>query len=244
MKQVPDDWGQIYLGGQHLKDATPVPASPYVLKCHCVNRTHAFAVHSRAMVRMHQHIWHAPDYIQHPGGWHIDHQLGIAHERGDWPVYSPSYWIAGQDEEWSNISGRYNSRHWWHPREWSRHLPFVWIPSGVGAALHGDEINLHGGYNLKSGTFEDISLDVAAISDDRLLHWLDCVGGEALDIERLPAIQHPAITATRLNKVWPGGCIPWTPKQMSASKEEMYKRISTMAMKVAINTESPRSQIS
>lgn len=212
MKQVPEDWGQIYLGGQHLKDPTTVVGSPFVLRCHCVNRTHAFAVHKRAMVRMHQHIWHAPDYMQRPGGWHIDHQLGVAHERGDWPVYGPSYWIAGQDAEWSNISGRYNSRHWWHPRTWSKHLPFIWVPPSVGTSLHGDERWLHGGYNLKPNTFEDIGLDVAAISDDRLSAWLDVAAREALDIEKLPAVQHPYIGIDRLKRIWRAGAIPWAPR--------------------------------
>lgn len=233
MKQVPDDWGQIYLGGQHLKDPTPVAGSSYVLKCHCVNRTHAFAVHKRAMVRMHQHIWHAPDYMQHPGGWHVDHQLGIAHERGDWPVYGPSYWIAGQDAEWSNISGRYNSRHWWHPCTWSKHLPFIWLPPAVGATLHGDERWLHGGYNLKPNTFEDIGLDVAAISDDRLSAWLNVAAREALDIEKLPAVQHPYIGIERLKKIWRGGVIPWAPRCMERTASVRLHDLRTRVLELS-----------
>lgn len=238
MKQVPDDWGQIYLGGQHLKDPTPVAGSPYVLRCHCVNRTHAFAVQKKAMVRMHQHIWHAPDYIQHLGGWHIDHQLGIAHERGDWPTYGPLYWIAGQDEEWSNISGRYNTRHWWHPRALSKRLPFVWIPFAVGTSLQGDDQWMHGGYNLKPGTFEDRGLDIAALSDDRLLGWLECVAAEALDTEKLPALQHPGINANRVRKIWGGDCLPWVPGNMQFIKAERYSIVRIAMDASAANASS------
>jgi len=242
MKQVPSDWGQIYLGGQHLADPLPVPMRPFVLKAKCVNRTHAFVIHKRAMEALHRHIWHAPDYIAHQGGWHVDHQLGIAHEREDWPVYAPAYWIAGQDEEWSNISGRYNTRHWWHPKQWATHLPFVYLPSAAGDQMEADAKSLHGGYNLKPGTFEDIALDVAAISDDRLLKWLECIATEALDIERLPALQHPAVTPERLSRLWKGGVVPWSPGCMDKVRAFHYEQMDGIVMDAMHQRPSPATE--
>ena len=127
MGELPADWGQLYLGGQHLQPPEEVPSSPFVLRGINVNRTHAFALKGDTFARFQQHITHAPDYIARNHGWHIDHQLGIAHERRDWNVYCPSWWLAGQDEGSSNVSGNTNPRLWWNPEIYSGRLPFVWL---------------------------------------------------------------------------------------------------------------------
>ena len=69
MTEVPRDWDQLYLGGQHLKEATPVPGTPSVWRARNVNRTHAYALHRRGYARFLQHVLHAPDYIRR-GAWH------------------------------------------------------------------------------------------------------------------------------------------------------------------------------
>lgn len=127
MREVPQDWDQIYLGGQHLKPVEEVPGAPFVLRANNVNRTHGFILRRRAFARFQQHIMHAPDYIEHHR-WHIDHQLGLAHERREWNVYAPAWWICGQEEGGSNISGRTNPRQWWHPQGYSRDLPLILMP--------------------------------------------------------------------------------------------------------------------
>lgn len=211
MKQVPDDWGQIYLGGQHLKEPELLKDRPFVLRAKNVNRTHAYAIHRRAMADFHRHIWEAASYMVHPEGWHVDHQLGLAHEQGLWPVYAPAIWIAGQGEDWSSIRpGLEIPRCWWHPSKWKGSLPFIWIDSKLADMPMRDRAWLHGGNNLKEGTVEDIGLDVAALSDDRLASWLQLIAQEALDHEKLPALQHPFISLQRLEKNWPGPVRVWT----------------------------------
>ena len=42
---IPDDWGQIYLGGQHQRD--PELREGY-LKCKSINRTHCYGLHGTA----------------------------------------------------------------------------------------------------------------------------------------------------------------------------------------------------
>lgn len=203
LREVPDDWDQIYLGGQHLKEPLPVPGRPFILRGVNVNRTHAFILRRRMFARYLQHILHAPDYIAH-GAWHIDHQLGIAHERRDWNVYCPAWWLAGQDEGSSNISGRTNPRYWWHWRKYATGLPFIHVPCGT-EVPHETAKQVHGGWNLKPGTGEDIGLDACAGNRDKLAEWLHLIAGEALDLGRLPCWQHAHISLDEVRAVWPAG---------------------------------------
>ena len=100
MENVPDNWGQLYLGGQHRKGVTKTEW-PHVMKAGSVNRTHAYAVHSDYMAKIYQHISYFPDYVGN--SYHVDHQLERAHRRGDWVVYCPERWIAGQRAGTSNV---------------------------------------------------------------------------------------------------------------------------------------------
>jgi len=110
MEAVPDDWGQIYLGGQHRRDITSTD-SPHVVVGNSVNRTHAYAVNAPTLTSLYRHISYATDYRN--TNKHIDHQLELAHRRKDWPVYCPTNWIAGQRAGSSNISGKTNDTQFW-----------------------------------------------------------------------------------------------------------------------------------
>lgn len=112
MEAVPADWGQIYLGGQHRGKVTATE-SPHVVRGGSVNRTHAYAVSRQYFQKVYHHISYMPDYVGTTK--HVDHQLELAHRRGDWPVYCPPKWIAGQEEGTSNISGKTNARKLWQP---------------------------------------------------------------------------------------------------------------------------------
>ncbi len=200
MHEVPGDWGQIYLGGQHLRDPDPVLGSSYVFRCANVNRTHAFALHRRAMVEFQQHVCYAPDYIAR-GGWHIDHQLGLAHEAGRWRTYAPTWWMAGQEAGSSNISGRTNPRLWWNFSGFSSRLPFVVVEPGSHDAERLKQF-VHFGNNLKEGTLEDIGLDACVGSDEELRKWLQLIAREAMDMQLVPGISHEAIPMGRVRSCW------------------------------------------
>ncbi len=203
LREAPDDWDQIYLGGQHLKEPLPVTGRPFVLRGVNVNRTHAFILRRRVFARYLQHVLHAPDYMAH-GAWHIDHQLGIAHERRDWNVYCPAWWLAGQDEGSSNISGRTNPRYWWHWRKYAPGLPFIHVPAGQ-TLLNGTAQQLHPGWNPKPGTAEDTGLDACVGNRDKLAHWLHMIAAEAIALGRLPCWQHAGISLAEVRAVWPAG---------------------------------------
>jgi hypothetical protein len=102
MKDLPAEWGQIYLGGQNRKPVSKTD-SPHVVRCNSVNRTHAYAVSRHSIQEVYRHVSYMADYHSHK---HIDHQLELAHQRGDWKVYGPPKWICGQRASTSNVSGQ------------------------------------------------------------------------------------------------------------------------------------------
>ena len=110
MEAVPEDWGQIYLGGQHRRP-TKGTEDPNVIIGGSINRTHAYAVNQPTLTALYRHISYATDYRDSTK--HIDHQLELAHQRGDWPVYCPKEWIVGQRAGSSNISGKTNETKFW-----------------------------------------------------------------------------------------------------------------------------------
>ena len=110
MEVVPDDWGQIYLGGQHRRHPKETDI-PNVIIGNSINRTHAHAINGPSITSVYRHISYASDY--RGSSKHIDHQLELAHRRADWPVYCPKEWVAGQRAGSSNISGKTLETKFW-----------------------------------------------------------------------------------------------------------------------------------
>lgn len=110
MEVVPDDWGQIYLGGQHRRHPKETDI-PNVIIGNSINRTHAHAINGPSITSVYRHISYASDY--RGSSKHVDHQLELAHRRKDWPVYCPKEWVAGQRAGASNISGKTNETKFW-----------------------------------------------------------------------------------------------------------------------------------
>ena len=102
MESVPDNWDQIYLGGEHKASVGVV--NEWVVRGMSVNRTHAHAIKAPCYQRFYRHITFASDFIRTHK--HVDHQLEVAHQRRDWNVYCPVEWIAGQRENLSIITGK------------------------------------------------------------------------------------------------------------------------------------------
>lgn len=123
------EWHQLYLGGQHLyrESSPPWPYREGAVRCKNVNRTHAMAIHKRFMLQFSQHIMHAPDYLDN---WiqpeegvseffrHIDHQLGVLHERQHHLILGADPWLCGQGENKSNVNGNVQEEQWWHDKGW------------------------------------------------------------------------------------------------------------------------------
>ena len=123
VNNLPPDWDQLYLGGQHceLPERTN---NPLILKGKSINRTHAYALNARVFKDFYAHINNAPDFDRE-GETHVDHHLQRAHESGMWNVYCPLKWVAGQTSGDSDIAhmqlpdgslvGSPQERRYWYP---------------------------------------------------------------------------------------------------------------------------------
>ncbi len=95
LREVPDDWDQLMLGGQHV-DA-PLAVKPGVVRCRNCQRTHAYAVRGRYLRDLYA-SWCAP-----PRGAADSHLLGLDQSR--YQVYAPDPFLCGQARGISDISG-------------------------------------------------------------------------------------------------------------------------------------------
>ncbi len=126
LANVPDDWEQIYLGGQHLYE-DPQKASPnstlakppsrvneHVLRCQNVNRTHAYAIRPSMMQAASDACALLPQGIPTAAAYHVDHRLGELCR--DHKVYSPTEWLVGQEHGVSDVIGNRQDRRrkWWN----------------------------------------------------------------------------------------------------------------------------------
>ncbi len=122
-QHVPASWGQVYLGGCH--QAAPEMVNPFVYACHSIDRTHAFGVSARAFRPMLAHIFETERFFVAERPRHIDQVLQQAHEKCLWPVYAPTWWLAGQRGVPSAITLDEQVDRWWHCPAYARALPFV-----------------------------------------------------------------------------------------------------------------------
>lgn len=226
IRELPSDWGQVYLGGQFLHKP-PRQVSPWVVEPYNVNRTHAYALSRKVVPRFLQHILHAPDYykmvVNEKGRpkmeynfFHIDHQLGRAHQGPLWKTYAPTWWLAGQREGDSNISGRTNPRLWWHSRERGSMLPFFQVEAGTEGERRKTLCRyLHFGNNLVDGSLLDVGLN-KELKDEELVKWLKMIAGEAMERWKLPGFETPVGQPDlphRVRHLWDAGVLeaeePW-----------------------------------
>lgn len=98
---VPDDWDQIYLGGQHL-GARPVKINSHVLRSTSVNRTHAYAVRQPLLGELYRHFMQ-PWSSTRSQMFHVDHQLCQLHHDKARHIYCPLKWLVGQAEGVSDV---------------------------------------------------------------------------------------------------------------------------------------------
>ncbi len=126
MPLLPEDWDLFFLGGQHMT-APSATAHPKLQLGRRIGRTHAYAIHCRAFAKLIEAVGSLEEYQANPS-WHVDHQLGSGMLSGRWKAYAPAWWLAGQEEGASSISGRELSRRWWQQGHGGWLLPFAILP--------------------------------------------------------------------------------------------------------------------
>ncbi len=104
---VPNDWDQVYLGGQHLQQVRQPPEDigRGIVKCYNVNRTHAHAIRGPAMADVLKVI--TEGHVNLP----VDHQLGRFHKHQN--VYAPVEWLVSQAAGVSDITNTHQPQMSW-----------------------------------------------------------------------------------------------------------------------------------
>lgn len=202
MQEIPNDWQQLYLGGQlyHEIKNPPKRVNDWLFMPFNVNRTHCFAVHQRGYYELYDHLMSLPFHPKE----HIDHHLGRLHEKGKFAVYVPKRWIVGQGEGWSNISGKFNEDTYWpNPEDCAADHPLlkdprcVFLESPISVAIELQKAGWHQGYwkdenGLDRGVCEAVGHFYPEI---RLREWFQWTRREAArDNMRTPCLYHPMLT--------------------------------------------------
>ena len=84
MSDIPSDWAQLYLGGQHRWEPQRIADKKSVLIGRSVHRTHAYAVRGDAIDEVLKHLDRIEDFSeskQKGEKRHIDHHLEDAHRK-------------------------------------------------------------------------------------------------------------------------------------------------------------------
>ena len=125
MQKLPENWDQIYLGGQHRK--SPRWVNDAVYEAGRINRTHCFALRRGSIPEFLNHVTDFKDHIDASFPKHIDHRLEDAHNKRRWITYTPSWWLVGQGENDSQINGRWHPDKWWDYNSGVTYkFPFIW----------------------------------------------------------------------------------------------------------------------
>lgn len=210
-ESVPEDWQQVYLGGQlhHEYTHPPIKLNEHVYRPFNVNRTHAFAISRKGMLPAYQHLTNLPFHSEE----HIDHHLGRWHEDPQTKVYCPAKWLVGQMGDSSNISGRVEPATFFsNPDSHSlKHTlydePVCVLYRGPRGPLLTATNYLHCGNSIDANGY-DITLSLAAKLADpvpEVYRWYNWIRSEIVrsNSKALPCLYHPRITKEQLAQVCP-----------------------------------------
>lgn len=146
---LPRDWDQFYLGAQYLRyqGRPPWRINQGIRQIYNANRTHAYALSRSGMHVLYRWLTDAPQWRDCGGHYHIDHYLGVGHERAAWSVYGPSRWLCGQGGGVSDLTGHTEAQHFWDLDDEHTALPSAVVvlgPFRSGTSLVGRLLSLLG----------------------------------------------------------------------------------------------------
>ena len=209
LNALPEDWQQVYLGGQlmHATRQPPIVINDKILRPYNVNRTHCFAVHRAGMEAIYRHCSRLP----FENGYHIDHHLGLWHEDSRNKVYCPYTWKVGQHGFKSDISGKEEGASFFrHPNlylksNYKRCDVCIVYRASPGLIPDARKV-LHFGYSTGPGGMDAELAKASKLKDPSkpINFWFSWVSHEALETGRVPAIYQPELTLEEIQAALPG----------------------------------------
>lgn len=185
LRDVPSDWDQLMLGGQHMAPVEEV--SPGVVRVTNCQRTHAYAIRGPFL----KHLLNT--WIDCPV--HIDWRMGD--EQKNWNVYAPKRFIFGQAGGQSDIVTNEMPRKTWDTNPHEDRIVLLRSTRVVAAELRMNH-GWWGGAQRDPDTDIDVGLIDASLGYDkqRTIHaWINLVGSEAGGVL---FVRHPEITLAEL----------------------------------------------
>lgn len=104
LKEVPDDWDMIHLGGQMFGE--PKQATKLVWRARRVNKAHAYAVSATGARKLLSHLVSGNSQSNN----HVDYQFQEFHKIPEVNVYIPRRWFFGQGAGETDVSFRGGSQ--------------------------------------------------------------------------------------------------------------------------------------
>lgn len=135
VKNLPDDWQWVYLGGQHLnqKEGVPEGIAPGVCRPFNCHRNHAYGIRNRNVM---QDIYRFILEFPWPEKFHLDHRYGMLHEAKKFTVYAADPFIVRQAKGFSDIEHVNHQARGWNGDDGGKNSEYD-IP-GVGEVLTED----------------------------------------------------------------------------------------------------------
>ena len=237
LKEVPDDWDQLMLGGQHIHAASPF--KPGLVKCLNCQRTHAYAIRG-TMLRDLYATWCSASSVTH-----CDHIMGPMQSR--YHVYAPDPFVFGQIQSKSDISGALNPTKFWQAPTGKEPLYVLDCPIEVVVALR--EYGVHTGYNRDPTTDIDNGLIAVFNNTDvesHLRKWVSDLQWECASAENtVLGVWHPKATEEMLRKCWSGPVSTITAATIGVAlaKMKLGKNMSKQAIIVLRTSKTVAEQV-
>ncbi len=239
LKNVPDDWDKLMIGGQHMQ--RPTDLGNGVCKVQAAGRTHCYAIRGQ-MVKDLYKAWVNGDV-------HCDWIMEKLHSK--YKVYAPyPNFLAGQRAGKSEINGRMNPAKYWNsPQPNSQPVVVLHAPQDVMMKLR--EYGLHNGYDRGA---DEIDNGIRKVFDPgkkdkgNLTGWINDLTWEAYqDPGLVTTIWHPKATLADVQKAYKGPVYEIKANTLEEGLEALRKkglpakRRPNFARSVVIHFEGPGS---
>ena len=187
-KHLPNDWDQIMLGGQHIKQ--PKIINDEIVKCMNTQRTHAYGIRGNMIKELYR-IWCS-------SVGHCDHVMGAVQK--NFNVYAPKNFLIGQDGGMSDISCAENETKYWNGCY--KYKPMI--------VVHDKEVmnhirpwGFHNGFEREPDTQIDYKVLIASSEEYRTLQieeHLNTIREEAEEMDYCPVAYFNDLNMDQIKK--------------------------------------------